>query len=61
MHANLVEGMTKPANTDGNECGIVINSADIGHHGLWTCKVFVVGNSLVGSKNVIVTSKLGIT
>ncbi|XP_071536201.1 fasciclin-3 isoform X3 [Panulirus ornatus] len=57
VYVNVYDGMRKPANTEGNECGIVINSADIEHHGLWTCKVFVVGDSLVGSKNVIVTIK----
>ncbi|XP_069195474.1 fasciclin-3 isoform X14 [Procambarus clarkii] len=57
VYSNVYDGVSKPANTVGNECGIVINSADIGHHGRWTCKVFVVGKSLVGSKNVIVTIK----
>lgn len=57
VYGNVLEGLSKPENTMGNECGIVINSADISHHGTWTCKVFVVGNSLLGSKNVVVTSK----
>ncbi|KAK8740397.1 hypothetical protein OTU49_002893 [Cherax quadricarinatus] len=57
VYSNVFDGVSKPVNTVGNECGIVINSADIGHHGQWTCKVFVVGKSLVGTKNVIVTIK----
>ncbi|XP_050691455.1 uncharacterized protein LOC126983048 isoform X4 [Eriocheir sinensis] len=57
VYGNVYDGLSKPENTVGNECGIVINSADISHHGKWTCKVFVVGNSLLGSKNVVVTIK----
>lgn len=57
VYSNVYDGLSKPQNTVGNECGIVVNSADISHHGKWTCKVFVVGNSLRGSKNVVVTSK----
>lgn len=57
VYGNVYDGLSKPENTVGNECGIVINSADITHHGKWTCKVFVVGNSLLGTKNVVVTSK----
>ncbi|KAK3875846.1 hypothetical protein Pcinc_019299 [Petrolisthes cinctipes] len=57
VYENVYTGLTKPENTNGNECGIVVNSATMEHHGHWTCKVFVVGNSLVGKKNVIVTVK----
>ncbi|XP_042220772.1 uncharacterized protein LOC121865434 isoform X5 [Homarus americanus] len=57
VYSNVYDGVSKPLNSEGNECGIVINPANIEHHGMWTCKVFVVGKSLVGSKNVIVTIK----
>lgn len=57
VYSDVYDGLSRPQNTNGNECGIVINSADITHHGRWTCKVFVVGNSLLGSKDVVVTSK----
>lgn len=49
--------MSKPEVSEGNECGIVINSVSTEQHGMWTCRVFITGNSLEGSKNVIVTGK----
>lgn len=49
--------MSKPEVSEGNECGIVINSVSTEQHGMWTCRVFITGNSLEGTKNVIVTGK----
>ena len=49
--------MSGPERLKGNECGIVLDSTSIHDHGEWMCKVFIIGNALVKSKNVIVTSK----
>ncbi|XP_063605376.1 uncharacterized protein LOC134780543 isoform X4 [Penaeus indicus] len=57
VYENVHPGMSKPEVSEGNECGIVINSVSTEQHGLWTCRVFITGNSLEGSKNVIVTVK----
>ncbi|KAK7071529.1 hypothetical protein SK128_013945, partial [Halocaridina rubra] len=57
IYENVYAGFRKPEVTEGNECGIVIDSVSTEQHGLWTCKVFVRGRSLVGTKNVIVTIK----
>ena len=57
VYNDLYDGYRKPENTNGNECGIIVNSVNTQHHGEWTCTVFVPGNSLVGSKQVVVTSK----
>ncbi|XP_037795491.1 uncharacterized protein LOC119590818 isoform X6 [Penaeus monodon] len=57
VYENVHPGMSKPEVSEGNECGIVINSVSTEQHGMWTCRVFITGNSLEGSKNVIVTVK----
>ncbi|XP_047499410.1 uncharacterized protein LOC125045879 isoform X6 [Penaeus chinensis] len=57
VYENVHPGMSKPVESEGNECGIVINSVSTEQHGMWTCRVFITGNSLEGSKNVIVTVK----
>lgn len=57
VYEAVYPGFSKPAVTEGNECGVVITSANIEHHGSWTCKVFAKGSSLVATKNVIVTIK----
>ncbi|KAG0726528.1 Fasciclin-3 [Chionoecetes opilio] len=57
VYSNVYDGLSQPQNTNGNECGIVVDSANIEQHGTWTCKVFVVGNSLIGAKHVVVTIK----
>jgi len=53
----LVSGISRPAVTEGNECGIIIDSVTTEQHGLWTCEVYIPGNKLQQSKNVIVTVK----
>lgn len=55
VHDGVIDGLRKPDITQGNECGIVINSVTNEEHGAWTCKVFVVGNTLTATKNVTVT------
>ncbi|XP_069994614.1 fasciclin-3 isoform X6 [Penaeus vannamei] len=57
VYGNFHPGMSKPEVSEGNECGIVINSVSTEQHGMWTCRVFITGNSLEGTKNVIVTVK----
>ncbi|XP_066990104.1 fasciclin-3 isoform X5 [Macrobrachium rosenbergii] len=57
VYSNLYSWMGKPPVEENNQCGIIINSANIEHHGIWTCKVYVRGNSLVGKKKVVVTIK----
>ncbi|XP_042882947.1 uncharacterized protein LOC122259983 isoform X7 [Penaeus japonicus] len=57
VYDNVHPGMSKPEVPEGNECGIVINSVSTEQHGKWTCRVFITGNSLEGSKKVIVTVK----
>lgn len=55
VYDGYIDGLSKPAVTKGNECGIIVNSVNIQDHGLWTCKAFVIGQTLTGSKNVTVT------
>lgn len=55
VHNRVLQGLSKPENLKGNECGIVINSVTAADHGEWVCKVFVFANTLRGSKNVVVT------
>jgi hypothetical protein len=55
VYDGYIEGLSKPQITKGNECGIVIDAVTIEDHGTWTCKVFVIGHTLQGSKNVTVT------
>lgn len=57
VHEGYIGGVSKPAVTKGNECGIVIDSVTIEDHGSWTCNVFVRGNTLQATKNVTVTIK----
>lgn len=57
VYSGVYDYYSKPQETLGNECGIVVNSANTQYHGEWTCKVFVVGKSLIGTKHVVVTSK----
>ncbi|XP_068225292.1 fasciclin-3-like isoform X3 [Palaemon carinicauda] len=57
VYSNLYPVLERPASSENNQCGLVINSVDIEHHGMWTCKVYVRGNSLVAKKKVVVTIK----
>ena len=56
VYNDMYPGLREPENKENNQCGIVVDSVNIKHHGLWTCRVFVPGNSLSKSKNVVVTS-----
>ena len=47
--------MSHPENTEGNQCGIVINKATTEHQGNWTCKVYTHEHELVGSRCVFFT------
>ncbi|CAL4096487.1 unnamed protein product, partial [Meganyctiphanes norvegica] len=33
-------GLMRPNNTEGNQCGIVVEQALIETHGIWTCKIY---------------------
>ena len=50
--------MSRPEDTIGNQCGIVIDQATVEDQGLWTCKIFTQGNVFIGSKNVIITGNI---
>jgi len=51
IHNNIYSGLSKPENVEGNQCGIVLDSVAAEDHGEWTCKVYIKGNIVVGSKN----------
>ncbi|CAL4060384.1 unnamed protein product, partial [Meganyctiphanes norvegica] len=54
MHSLL----RRPDNTEGNQCGIVVEQASNESHGIWTCKIFNTQyGELVGSKNLVITVK----
>ena len=53
-------GMSRPENTDGNQCGIVINNATTEHQGNWTCKVYIHEMTLVATKMVFLSGKKNI-
>lgn len=57
VYENVYSGMGKPENSEGNQCGITVESATIEDHGVWTCKIYIKGTALQGSKNVIITVK----
>jgi len=50
-------GLSKPENIEGNQCGIVLDSAATEDHGVWTCKVLIKGEAVVASKNVTILVK----
>ena len=54
VHDDVYPGLNKPEIFDGNQCGIILNSASPEDHGEWTCKVFIKGETLIGSKNVTI-------
>jgi len=54
IHEGIYPGLSKPENIEGNQCGIVLDSASNQDHGEWTCKVFIKGDAIVGSKNVTI-------
>ncbi|XP_063881308.1 fasciclin-3-like isoform X9 [Scylla paramamosain] len=55
VYSNVYGGLREPENKENNQCGIVVDSVNIEQHGEWKCTVFVPGNSLSKSKNVVVT------
>ncbi|CAL4060343.1 unnamed protein product [Meganyctiphanes norvegica] len=57
VYEGVYSGMGRPENTEGNQCGIVVDQATIEDHGIWTCKIYIRGTALVGSKNVVITVK----
>ena len=50
--------MSKPGDTLGNQCGIVIDQASIEDQGLWTCKIYTQGNVFIGNKTVTITGNI---
>jgi len=58
VYEDVYSGMGKPDIVDEtNQCGIVVDQATIEDHGIWTCKIYIRGTALVGSKNVVITVK----
>ena len=57
VNDGLMPGYSRPADTENNQCGIVINAASIEHHGRWTCTVFIPLQTLSKSKDLVVTGK----
>lgn len=57
VYEAVYSGMSKPEITEGNQCGIVVEQATIEDHGMWTCKIYIKGTALQGTKNVIITVK----
>ncbi|XP_045115621.1 fasciclin-3-like isoform X3 [Portunus trituberculatus] len=55
VYSNMYPGLREPENKENNQCGIIVDSVNIKHHGVWTCRVFVPGDSLSDSKKVVVT------
>ena len=50
MYRGGYSGISSPNNTEGNQCGLVINRATIEDQGTWICKIYIKGTVLLGSK-----------
>lgn len=57
IHDGVYEGWSQPETLEENQCGIVLDSASTENHGEWTCKIFIKGGSLMGSKNITIPVK----
>ena len=52
VYKGVYSGIRGPENTEVNQCGIVINQATTENQGIWTCKIYIQGTVLLGSKNL---------
>ena len=52
VYKGVYNGISSPKNTEGNQCGLVINRATIEDQGTWICKIYIKGTILLGSKIV---------
>lgn len=57
VYQGVFSSKRKPENTEGNQCGIVVNSIKNEDNGQWKCSIFLIGRHLAETKNIIVTVK----
>ncbi|CAL4143117.1 unnamed protein product, partial [Meganyctiphanes norvegica] len=58
VYEGMHRGLRRPDNTEGNQCGIVVEQATNETHGIWTCKIYKTQyGPFVGSKDLVITVK----
>ncbi|CAL4174282.1 unnamed protein product, partial [Meganyctiphanes norvegica] len=56
VYVGIHSGLRRPDNTEGNQCGIVVEQASKETNGRWTCKIYNKQyGALLGFKNIVIT------